>query len=189
VRSLQARVEELQRQLQKLGGKAESAQDLSSLQTEDLYPSMRRLPVLGVEYADLYRRQKIDETVFETLTKQYELAKVEEARETPSVKVLDEGDVPERKSFPPRTLFALLGVFFFVSGGCLWTLAKARWQKIDPHHPGKILAQEVFQAIRATGSGMQGSRAMSVLTGGRRFGSFHPKNHDGCEKVEGRGSP
>ena len=43
----------------------------------------------------------MQEAVFETLTKQYELAKVEEARETPSVKVLDVADVPERKSYPP----------------------------------------------------------------------------------------
>lgn len=148
VRSLQARVDELQRQLQKLGGKAESTQDSGALQTEDLYPPIRRLPVLGVEYADLYRRNQVEEAVFEALTKQYELAKVEEARETPSVKVLDKGDIPERKSFPPRMLFIMLGVCFFGGAGCVWILASAKWQQIDPHHPGKMLATEVVQTIR-----------------------------------------
>jgi uncharacterized protein involved in exopolysaccharide biosynthesis len=148
VRALQARVNELQRQLQKMGGKPESAEDNGSTETEDLYPSIRRLPVLGVQYADLFRRQRIQEAVYETLTKQYELAKVEEARETPSVKVLDVGDVPERKSFPPRTLFALLGMIFFFSVGCVWVLASAKWQQIDPRHPGKMLAEEIFDTVR-----------------------------------------
>jgi capsule polysaccharide export protein KpsE/RkpR len=153
VRAVQARIDELQRQLQKLGGKVESPQDAGSMQTEDMYPSIRRLPVLGVEYADLFRRGKIEEAVFETLTKQYEMAKVEEARETPSVKVLDEGDLPDRKSFPPRTLFVVLGVFLFVGVGSLWILAKVRWERIDPQDPAKLLAKDVFQTIKARARG------------------------------------
>ena len=76
----------------------------------DLYPSIRQLPLLGVAWADLYRRTKVEEAVFETLTKQYEMAKVNEAREIPSVKVLDPAEVPEKKSFPPRTLIVLGGM-------------------------------------------------------------------------------
>src|SRR2546430_11457055 len=60
------------------------------------YPTIRSLPLLGAKYSDFYRRAKIQETVFELLTQQYELAKVQEAKETPSVKVLDPGTVPEK---------------------------------------------------------------------------------------------
>ena len=74
VRSLQARIEEYQRQLQKLGGKPESA-GAGSTSTSDSYPSIRQLPILGVTYADLYRQTKVEEAVFEALTKQYEMAK------------------------------------------------------------------------------------------------------------------
>lgn len=148
VRSLQARVNELQKQLKSLGGKDESSESAASLQAEDLYPSIRKLPILGVTYADLFRQGKVEEAIFETLTREYEMAKVEEAREVPSVKVLDEGDVPETKSFPPRMLLVGLGVFLFVAGGCLWTLVTVRWQKIDSKNPGKLLAQDVFQALR-----------------------------------------
>ena len=63
-----------------------------------LYPSIRQLPLLGVAYADLYRRIKIQEAVYETLTKQYELAKVQEAKEIPTVKVLDPGELPREES-------------------------------------------------------------------------------------------
>jgi uncharacterized protein involved in exopolysaccharide biosynthesis len=147
VRSVQARIDEYQRQLQKLGGKAESSDAASSPETGDLYPSIRRLPILGVAYADLYRHAKVEEAVYETLTKQYEMAKVEEARETPSVKVLDEGDVPERKSFPPRMLLMVLGTFVVSISGACWLLARHHWSKINPQHPGKVLATEVFGTI------------------------------------------
>src|SRR5579863_1617040 len=78
VRSTEAKIAEYQRQLQKLGGKAESS-DSPSTPTSDQYPSIRQLPILGVQYADLYREAKVQEAIFETLTKQYEMAKVEEA--------------------------------------------------------------------------------------------------------------
>lgn len=145
VRAVQARIDEYQRQLQQMGGKAEAADSASSSGTDskDLYPTIRKLPILGITYSDLYRRAKVQEAVFETLTKQYEMAKVEEARETPSVKVLDEGDIPERKSFPPRTLLVIFGVFLATGGGAAWLLARAKWGEIDPQHPGKLLAQDV----------------------------------------------
>ena len=113
-----------------------------------MYPSIRQLPLLGVTWADLYRRTRVQEAVFETLTKQYELAKVEEARETPSVKVLDIADVPEHKSYPPRLVLMIMG-----TGSCLlWLVCgywrRARWEEIDPMDPGKILAQQIFQVIR-----------------------------------------
>jgi uncharacterized protein involved in exopolysaccharide biosynthesis len=159
VRAVQARIDEYQRQLQQLGGKADSSagstsasnasSSTNSPSNEDLYPSIRKLPILGIAYADLFRRTKVEEVVFETLTKQYEMAKVEEARETPSVKVLDEGNVPESKSYPPRILIVCLGVFMFVMVGIVWTLISDRWQRIDPDDPGKVLAVEVMNTIRS----------------------------------------
>jgi uncharacterized protein involved in exopolysaccharide biosynthesis len=153
VRATQARVDELQRQLQKIGGKfdpaTESAGQTEQIQTNQvMYPSIRKLPLLGVNYADLYRNTKVEEAVFETLTREYELAKVEEAKETPSVKVIDPPNVPERKSFPPRTLMMLLGTTMAASVGIGWALAKESWDKTDPQEPHKALAAEIIQAVR-----------------------------------------
>ncbi len=149
VRSMQAQVDEYQRQLQKLGGKPESTDDANPPGSEDLYPSLRKLPVLGVTYADLFRRAKVQEAVFEILTKQYELAKVEEARETPSVKVLDEGNVPEKKSFPPRIILVILGTGFAFIVGSAWVMARSKWQAVDPRDPGKILAMDIFHSVQS----------------------------------------
>jgi capsule polysaccharide export protein KpsE/RkpR len=162
VRSLNARVAELRKQLEKLGGTQGSAANgtgASPDQTGDPsaaragggmpYPTIKSLPLLGAKYADYYRRAKIQETVYELLTEQYELAKVQEAKETPSVKVLDPGTMPERKSSPPRLLIMLLGTFL---GSCLclaWVIGVDQWKQTDPRDPRKILAQEVAAMIKA----------------------------------------
>ena len=54
------------------------------------FPTIRNC-LCSAQICGLLSRAKIQETVFELLTEQYELAKVEEAKETPSVKVLDPG--------------------------------------------------------------------------------------------------
>jgi len=88
VRTMQARVNELQHQVEKLGGKFDSATGPNAEPNQSIYPSIRKLPLLGVSYADLYRNAKLQEAIFETLTQGYELAKVQEAKESPSVKVI-----------------------------------------------------------------------------------------------------
>ncbi|PYV77859.1 MAG: lipopolysaccharide biosynthesis protein [Acidobacteria bacterium] len=144
VRSVQARINELRKQLNDMGGKAGVVVPGSAGAADSLYPSIRQLPILGVTYADLYRKTKIQETVFETLTQQYELAKVQEAKETPSVKVLDAPNFPERKSFPPRILIIFLCACFALAAGAFWVIAHGQWQRIDAHNPRKIFVQDVF---------------------------------------------
>ena len=158
VRSVQARIDEYKRQLQKLEGQAPGSPgsvdsgpgsgSTDSNQSGDLYPSIRQLPILGVTWADLYRRTKVQEAIFETLTKQYEIARVDEAREVPSVKVLDVAAVPERKSFPPRLIIMLFGTCFMAALCSVYVLADARWKEMDPEDPAKKLGEEVFEAFR-----------------------------------------
>lgn len=145
VRSLQARVNELQSALGKLAGKG--ADDKSS--ADQIYPSLRQLPLLGVTYADLLRQTKVEQTVFQTLTQQDELAKVEEAKDTPSVTVLDPPLVPENKSFPPRLFIMGLGTFLAFLCGIAWVLANSAWAAVDPGDPRKALAVEVWSDMRS----------------------------------------
>lgn len=146
VRSLQARVNELHQQLDKLGGT-----DMSGGAKGDnsLYPSIRKLPILGVTYADLFRQTKIQETVYELLTQQYELAKVEEAKEIPSVKVLDTALVPTKKSFPPRLVIIFFGTTLGMLLAASWLFGNALWQRTDAADPRKVFAQEVFMTVSA----------------------------------------
>jgi uncharacterized protein involved in exopolysaccharide biosynthesis len=150
VRSTQARVDELRRQLEKsLGSKSGDPGTGNGQNRQSLYPSIRELPALGVGYADLYRSTKIQEAVFQTLTQQYELAKVQEAKETPSVKVLDPPDVPEKKSFPPRLLIITLGAMLAMVGSVVWVFVKQAWDQTEQGDPQKVFAQEVILTVRA----------------------------------------
>jgi uncharacterized protein involved in exopolysaccharide biosynthesis len=153
VRSMDARVAELRRELEKLGGTNGNVAKVDGQSTDhsaDMpYPSIRNLPLLGMKYADYFRRAKIQETVYELLTEQSELAKVQEAKETPSVKVLDPARVPEDKSFPPRLVIMFLGTFLAVAGAMVFTLGQAHWAEVDATDEGKIFAREVFQTVNA----------------------------------------
>jgi hypothetical protein len=112
------------------------------------YPSLRTLPLLGVTYADLYRHTRIEETVYETLTQQYELAKVEEAKETPSVKVLDSASVPERRIFPPRLMVICLCMATAFLAGVSGVVARDRWLRTAMDDPRKEFALEVFHSVK-----------------------------------------
>jgi uncharacterized protein involved in exopolysaccharide biosynthesis len=147
VRALQARIGELREQLQKLGGSTSAVENRND---NSLYPSIRKLPLLGVTYADLYRRTKIEETVYELLTQQYELAKMQEAKEIPSVKVLDSAVVPTIKSSPHRVLLTLGGTALALCAASAWILLRKKWTEIDPNDPGRVLAEEMAASVAIT---------------------------------------
>jgi len=149
VRSVKARIAELRRQLDKMGGATPTGNRESPVISDAAYPTIRRLPLLGVAYADLFRRMQIQEAVYETLTQQFELAKVQEAKEIPSVKALDAASLPERKSFPPRMLIALLGASLVSGAAGMSIVARASWEETDSKDPGKAFAQEVLQTVEA----------------------------------------
>jgi uncharacterized protein involved in exopolysaccharide biosynthesis len=142
VRTLRAHVAELQQQLDKLGGK--NYQGSTTVDPDALYPSLRQLPVLGLRYMELYRQVKVDEIVFQLLTEQYELARVEEAKETPSVKVLDAARPPEKPVWPPRTLLTFVGgLLGFVFASC-WIVAAEAWSEVDFNEPHKAFLRQVW---------------------------------------------
>jgi uncharacterized protein involved in exopolysaccharide biosynthesis len=150
VRSTQARVNELRRQLQNnVGSKSGDAGSRNGQDGASLYPTIRELPALGVGYADLYRSTKIQEAIFQSLTQEYELAKVEEVKETPSVKVLDSPDIPGKKSFPPRLLIVTLGTILAMAMSVVWVLGVKFWDEIDSKNAQKALAKEVISTVRA----------------------------------------
>jgi capsule polysaccharide export protein KpsE/RkpR len=162
VRSLNARVAELRKELDKLSGQPTTGQtrntwgatlttaDPISVSSANMpYPSTRNLPLLGVKYAEYYRHTKIQETVYELLTEQNELAKVEEVKETPSVKVLDPAEIPEKKSYPPRLVIMCLGTLIATALSFIQVFGTTRWKGIGPEDQRKVLAQEVFGTMKA----------------------------------------
>lgn len=75
-----------------------------------------RIPGVAVEYVRNARDVKYYETIFELLAKQFEMAKIDEARDSSTIQVLDKAIPAERKSKPQRLLITAAG---FISGALL----------------------------------------------------------------------
>ena len=108
VKALQAVIARLKSQLGVMTG---------SGGTDNIIPPTGNVPALGVEYVRKLRELKIQEAIYEQLTKQFEMAKLSEAKDSSSLQVLDEAVPPVRKSKPKRTLIVLIatGGAFFLS--------------------------------------------------------------------------
>jgi capsule polysaccharide export protein KpsE/RkpR len=157
VRAAQARVANLQRELAKMAGTgaplpedgSRSGDAAESAQNAELYPPLRQIPRLAVPYADLYRRVRVQETVYELLTQQYEVARIQEAKDVPVVSVIDTPGIPEKKSFPPRLLLAFLLTSFAVCATGAYLLFQHRWALVSAADPRKVLAREVIHTFQA----------------------------------------
>ena len=87
--------------------------------------------------------------MFELLTKEYEIAKIQEAREVPTAEVLDSATVPAKKSSPHRLLIMLAGAlsgFVFAWG---YLVGRVIWEHMDDGDPRKVLAEEVLSTVEA----------------------------------------
>lgn len=107
-------IDELKKQLGIMGsGKSGKG----TLPGGQIHPSMASVPGLALEYGRLMRDLKVQETLFTLLTSQYEQAKLTEARDTPTVQVLDPA-VPAEKKSKPRILLnmAVAGILSLVLG-------------------------------------------------------------------------
>ena len=77
---------------------------------------------------------KYNETIFDILARQFEVAKLDEAKQGSVIQVVDSAVPPERRSFPKRTLIVLGSVFVGLFLGILAALAQAGVErmKADP---------------------------------------------------------
>jgi tyrosine-protein kinase Etk/Wzc len=74
-------------------------------------PNVGSVPALGQEYLRLMRELKIQETIVEFLTKQYEMAKLSESKNVSGVQVLQSARIADKKTKPKRALI-VLGITF-----------------------------------------------------------------------------
>jgi capsule polysaccharide export protein KpsE/RkpR len=148
VRTLKARIAELQSQIRKLVGRNGDALVQDSAEGSAPYPSMHNLPSLGSHYADLYREAKIQEAVYAFVTQQFEMAKIQEAKELPIVRVMDAGVASEKKSSPSRTLIVAGSVFGALVLACFWVLGKYRWEQVPLDDSYRLLAADIAGEVK-----------------------------------------
>jgi uncharacterized protein involved in exopolysaccharide biosynthesis len=113
--------------------------------SDDAILTVGSVPSLGLQYARLMRDLKTQEAIYEQLTKQYELAKVAEAKDSSSLQLLDEAVVPIKKSKPKRSLIVLLttACAFFCS--VIFAFLQEYFEKVDDED--KLRWQEIKYAF------------------------------------------
>ncbi len=72
---------------------------------------LENVPTAGLEYIRKLREVKYREALFELLAKQYEAAKIDEARDAFIIQQLDKAVPPEKQSWPKRSIFVLVATF------------------------------------------------------------------------------
>ena len=114
--------------------------------SDDIFMATSDVPELGVQYARLLREFKVQETLHELLTRQYEVAKINEARNSSTIQVLDRAVPADRKSKPKRSIIVLLVTFFIGFSTILWIFLKYRIENIDDEQ--KELVNEAISLLK-----------------------------------------
>ncbi|MFZ0305791.1 MAG: Wzz/FepE/Etk N-terminal domain-containing protein [Terracidiphilus sp.] len=129
---------EMQDQLAKLTG---VSQDTSS----DLVLPKGKVPEASLEYLRKIRDVKFYETISELIAKQFEMAKLDEARQGSIIQVVDPAIPPDHRSFPKRTISVLVAMLLSFFAACGWSLISHGLRRAD-HDPD---TRQRLDALRA----------------------------------------
>ncbi len=114
---------ELQAQLTKLSG---TTADSSS----DIIVPKGNIPEAGMEYIRKLRDVRYYETVSELMAKQFEIAKLDEARQGTMIQVVDAAVPPDKRSFPQRTIIVVIAILLGFFAGCGWCIVAEGLQQL-----------------------------------------------------------
>lgn len=156
VREAQARAERLSQELQKLRGADSGGAENA------FFPSIRELPELGKNYAELYKKAKTLEMTSEMLSRQLEMVKTEEVKELPVIRVLDPPEVAESKTWPPRKLIAAGALLLSLVAAMAWVIGREVWSELGPDHEAKVVVAMISDWWKSRGAVVlrEKSRAM-----------------------------
>lgn len=132
-------VQEIQNKIRSLNGGADNLQQGAN----PLIP-IKTAPALANKYLKIYQNLQIQYKILEFVQPMYEQARVEEARQTPSVLVLDKAGVPDRKEKPKVSLYALIAFVISLLLGFFIVFLKEFKNKIQNVFPNKYLFITAF---------------------------------------------
>lgn len=142
-------VHRLRQEIVALQGQLNQLQDSQKkLGPGDIEVPAGHLPEEAIEYARRMRDVKYHETLFELLSKQYEAARIDEAKAAPLIQVVDRAIPPQKKSGPWRALIVLgfgIGGFFLA---CVWALASNAAKRMSQVPENNVRLQQLRASFR-----------------------------------------
>jgi uncharacterized protein involved in exopolysaccharide biosynthesis len=140
----EVRLQALRRSLSDSAPEIQQAQATLGALRAELAQAERSSEVAGngsADYVTKYREFKYQETLFELFARQYEAARVDEAREGALIQVVDPALQPEKKSKPKRALTAVaatLAALLLLSG---FVITRHFWRRsaAEPRNAEKLV--------------------------------------------------
>jgi uncharacterized protein involved in exopolysaccharide biosynthesis len=143
---------ELRRSLRELAGLKGELAKLERESTEakgDVLVPFGKAPEVGLEYVRKYRDVKYYETLYEVLAKQYEIARIDEAKDATLIQVLDRAIEPERKSRPRRALIVSLTVLFALAASVAVALGIDAHRKAAANPEYAASVEQLLKLLRS----------------------------------------
>ena len=99
-----------------------------------------RMPQVGTEYVRKLRDFKFNETLYELLFKQYEAAKLDEAKDAAIIQIIDKAEPPEKRIKPKRTQMVMIAglVGFFFSLFAVFFMEYMEKSSRDPENSERV---------------------------------------------------
>jgi tyrosine-protein kinase Etk/Wzc len=101
------------------------------IQPGDIQLPAGQVAQAGLEYERQSREVKYHAVLFDLLSRQFEAARLDEAKSAPIIQVIDHAVPPDKKSGPSRRLIAIGTGLFGFCAACLWSLAKAALVRME----------------------------------------------------------
>jgi len=102
------------------------------------------LPAVGIDYVRARRELKVQETILESMIRQYEIAKLDEAKDGPALQMVDRALPPDRKSKPQRALIVLASTLLALLLVCGWVVTRSYTRLAREQDPGRAAAFDSF---------------------------------------------
>ena len=132
---LRALRSELARMESTQGGNAGSAVDMP----------VGKLPEAAIDYVRARRELKLQETLLESMLRQYEIAKLDEAKEGPVLQQVDVAVAPDYKSKPSRALIVIAATLVALLGSALWVVVRRYNALANEQDPERDAAWQAFR--------------------------------------------
>jgi tyrosine-protein kinase Etk/Wzc len=145
-------IKRAQVELQSLRAELAKLERNQSTKEGDFIVGTAKLPEVGIEYVRKLRDVKYQETLFELLAKQYELAKIEEAKDASLIQVLDPAVPAERKTRPKRAIIVLGSIFLGAVLGILTAFAVHSYRRVRENPENLSRWASLSQVLRLSSS-------------------------------------
>ncbi|MBN1233349.1 MAG: hypothetical protein JXA60_08360 [Candidatus Coatesbacteria bacterium] len=143
--ALKTAIDKLKTEMKNMTGEGDPEKDTQ------FYVPFSKIPKVAVDFARLKRDIEIQEAVYLLIYQQYEMAKIEEKRTTPTIQVLDPATPVMKKIKPKRAFYAAGGLFFGLFMGIIvalfWDLLN---NMISARDDIKIKGRELWQLFKDT---------------------------------------